>query len=220
MIHNKNTYCRGCRCDVCRAANARYQNEWRLSGPRTVNPAPVKAHLLKLRKFGMTNRHIAIAAGVGISTVARVFGKATDPMDVMKKETAAKLLRVTPAIPKTVGLVPSFVVRRKLQALIAIGWTQKDLAKMLGLDLKNMNAIINNGRNKQRVAVRTQQLIDSLYEQLSMTVGLSDRSRELARKKRWLPPLAWDDIEDEKERPNYWGTVHFSVREKPKRKAS
>lgn len=95
---------------------------------------------------------------------------------------------------------------RRIQALQRLGWAVPVMAKRLGL---SHQALYDIGRYPT-VYATTRDRIIALYDELSMVlpepattaekVSVS-RARNNATRKGWPPPLAWDDIDDENERP-------------------
>lgn len=90
---------------------------------------------------------------------------------------------------------------RRLRALAAIGWPMLTLSRRLGGATREYAGQIVN--NRQRVRTRTATAVANLYDELSMTLGPSQRTRNAAKAKGWPPPLAWDDetIDDPSARP-------------------
>jgi hypothetical protein len=90
---------------------------------------------------------------------------------------------------------------RRLQALAALGYGLLDLAEHLEWgksrvrDVQSMRAPL--------VRVATAERVARVYDELAMTPGPSTRARDLARRRGWVPPLAWDDdeIDDPQARP-------------------
>lgn len=197
MTHGtRASYVKGCHCDACRAANARYAKlaKYRQDTGRTVmvDAAPVKRHLAKLRAAGVGKRTIARQAGVSQTVVDRLLGLNSDrPAQRIRPETAERLLAVTTKQLAAGAYIDATGTTRRLQALVAIGHTQSSLAARIGWTTANLNVIVLGRRDS--VTVATAQLIAQLYDELSMTPGPSNRSRRLAASHRWLPPLAWDD---------------------------
>lgn len=93
------------------------------------------------------------------------------------------------------GVEPSLVdatgTARRLQALVAAGTTQADLACHLGVLPGNLGPLVN-GENPQ-VTARTRQAVAALYEQLWNPAHPDPRAVAHARRKGWAPPVAWDD---------------------------
>lgn len=192
----RSTYVKGCRCDACRAANARYAKlaKYRQDTGRTVmvDAAPVKAHLRRLRAAGVGKRTIANHAGVSQTVVNRLIGiDHSRPATRVRPEIAQKLLAVRPHALADGALVDATGTTRRLQALVAIGWSQTSMAARIGWTVANLNVLVL-GRRSQ-VSVATAKLIGQMYDELSMTPGGSKRSRSLAMARGWAPPLAWDD---------------------------
>lgn len=97
-------------------------------------------------------------------------------------------------------LVDATGTTRRLRALAAVGWSNSELGKRAGVD----HSTVCQWANSRRVRVATAATVRRLYEELSMTPGPSTKVRQLAAKRGWPPPLAWDDdrIDDPAARPN------------------
>lgn len=89
---------------------------------------------------------------------------------------------------------------RRLQALAALGWPLPALALRRGRNPGNLRRTLTTAT----VTVTTAQAIASLYDALRDTVPptrtpaeqtAATDTREQARSRGWLPPLAWDDID-------------------------
>lgn len=91
---------------------------------------------------------------------------------------------------------------RRIRALQALGWRFVDIDKALGRNPTGANACwSHNVISQERVHVDTAAAVAEVYERLCMTLGPSAKTRSLAAGKGWLPPLAWDNIDDPNERP-------------------
>lgn len=192
----RSTYVKGCRCDQCRAANCRYAKlaKYRQDTGRKVlvDAEPVKRHLVKLRAAGVGKRTIAQRSGVAQTVVNRLIGiDHSKPARRIRPETARKLLAVTVEDHADGAYIDSIGTTRRLQALVALGYSQTSLAARLGWTTANLNVITLG--NRSQVTRATAQLIAALYDELSMTPGTSARARSVAARRGWLPPLAWDD---------------------------
>lgn len=89
---------------------------------------------------------------------------------------------------------------RRIRALMALGWRYSDIDAAAGYDGPRPTWS-HNIVNQARVHVDTAAKVDAVYRQLGMTLGPSVRVRNVAAKRGWAPPLAWDNIDDPNERP-------------------
>lgn len=80
---------------------------------------------------------------------------------------------------------------RRLQALAALGYGLLDLADHLGWRKSRVQNV--QTLKASRVCLSTVERVTRVYDELAMTPGPSTRARDLARRKGWVPPLAWDD---------------------------
>lgn len=99
-------------------------------------------------------------------------------------------------------MVPALGTQRRIQALVALGWTMQELDNHLGRSQGYLHNVLRN----DRVHTATAALVSGLYDRLCMVVpqgvpGVRTRQRNRARARGWAPPLAWDDIDDPTERP-------------------
>lgn len=204
MTHGtRSSYVRGCKCHHCRAANARYAKLAKYRSDKgistLVDAGPVKAHLAMLREHGVGKRTIAARAGVAQTVVDRLLGIAPDrPAIKVRPDTAKRLLAVTINEHAPGAIVDATGTRRRLQALVALGWTQTKLAASIGWTTANLNNLILSDDDVTRA---TADLVADLYERLSMRPGPSTRASAVARRRGWAPPLAWDNIDDPAEQP-------------------
>lgn len=102
---------------------------------------------------------------------------------------------------------PTWPLLRRVHALVALGWSQHELARRMGLgDRWTSTATLAY----DNVHASTDRRVRTVYDELCMTLPPTGTSRERASvtrsKKRaqregWPPPLAWDDIDDPAEEP-------------------
>lgn len=95
---------------------------------------------------------------------------------------------------------------RRLQGLVAIGHTQIALARRLRWRQENFASVINGElpRVTSAIADSVEMLFLELWSHPVQTVA-GDRVREVAHRRGWVSPLAWDDIDDPAELPNVAG---------------
>jgi hypothetical protein len=90
-----------------------------------------------------------------------------------------------------VRLVDNTATARRLQALAAIGWSNRALAEHLGINRSRIRQLRN--LSSRRVTADTERAVAWLYRELSDTPGGDIRAKNWARKLGYHPPLAWDD---------------------------
>lgn len=98
--------------------------------------------------------------------------------------------------------------RRRVEALVALGWSGEVIAQRVGISQRNLWSTVRRPRG---VYLSTAKKIARVYDEMSMTLPTATtkgerisvtKSRGLAARKGWAPPLAWDDIDTDPE-PNY-----------------
>lgn len=107
-------------------------------------------------------------------------------------------LRARRYLLRTDGLfVDPTPTRRRIQALQAIGWRYVDIDQQLGRHPTATGATWSHTiMRRKRIHISHAREMAAVYDALSMTLGPSDRTRRRALRSGWLPPLAWDDIDD------------------------
>ncbi len=197
-----------CRCTDCTAANTaisrtatreRIYGRWR----PYVDAGPVREHIATLRAAGIGVERIAQLAGLSVSHIRQLakFGRGDSPTTQrVRPSTAARVLGIgiTNRAPRS--RVDATGTRRRLQALIAIGWAPVLLAAELG---RRPNSL-HRSMTGPSVSARTAHEVVSVYERLwnatpplatSEQRATADAALAHAAAQGWPPPLAWDDID-------------------------
>lgn len=200
-----------CRCESCRSANSEYnRNNKRRQAHAAANPArqylvdaePVRQHVHALQAAGMGWRSIAAQSGVGGTVVKKlVWGdpsRGQAPAKRVRPDTARRLLAVS-LVRADHARVSSIGTQRRLQALVALGWSQSKLAGELGLTPANFGTTIHHSG---QVYESTARAVRALYERLWCTPPpeathrgkiAASRARATAARYGWQLPMAWDD---------------------------
>jgi len=198
-----------CRCTPCRAANTAASNahhrERTFGRPSPFTGAgPTRAHIQRLRGDGIGIDQIAKLTSISTGYLRElVYGRAGRPrIQRVRPETAQRLLRVqiSDANRAAASHVNATGTRRRLQALVAIGWTQTALAAELGRSATNLQRSMTS----KAVTAHTARRVTKLYQRLwniqpphasSAQRAAIDAARARAARHGWQPPLAWDDID-------------------------
>lgn len=165
--------------------------------PRGYVPAgPIRERLLELNRAGFSWRAISEMTGLTEQGLYHI----RDTYKRVQVGTAQKVMRIPSPEPFSGdGIVSAVGSHRRVRALQALGWTQRELESRLGWGHRRLGVIL--GRSK--IAAKNAKAISDLYDQLSMTTGPSEKTRRWAKKLGFVPPLAWDDIDDPDEIPEF-----------------
>lgn len=201
-----------CRCRGCTIANTAASNQMhreRAFGRWTpyVDAAQARQHIQVLRDVGIGVDQIAKLAGLSSSHLRGLIypsSRGKPPFQKVRRETAERILAV-PAEDTSRAAnshVDATGTRRRLQALVAVGWAQAWLAH----ELHRSPANLRRSMTSESVTARTAQLVNDMYErlwdaappdQVPAQRRASDAARTFAADHGWLPPLAWDDIDQD-----------------------
>jgi transcriptional regulator with XRE-family HTH domain len=205
----------GCRCEPCSAANreqARLESRLRAYGQWQpyVDAEPVRQYVCELRASGTGWRRVAELAGLSQSTLSKIlYGGPGDrpPAKGVRAETAKAILAVRPSLAPH-ALTDATGTHRRVQALVAGGHSQAQLAGRLSMTRPNFGSMMQ----RDQVTVETREAVRELYDQLwnqppaeqdHHSRQAASRARNHAAERGWVPPLAWDDdkIDDPAARP-------------------
>lgn len=102
----------------------------------------------------------------------------------------------------TAGVVDATPTLRRLQALVAAGWTCQELAGHLGYSTRQA---VKDIMESPRVYRATHDKVEALYSALQALPGPSQLNRQRSRRKGWAVPFAWDDetIADPEAQPDH-----------------
>lgn len=206
--HGASTVCyirHKCRCDACRAGNRdreRRRRKLKAYGrwEGRVDAQPVRAHIQACSDAGIGHRTLAQRAGVPRSTITNIIYGRPDrghaKTKQLTKATAERILAVpaTPEVAKDGARVSSRPTVLRLQALVAIGYTNQWLARQIGWGGGNLTRLIN--ARQPTVQVATARAVRDLFDAHAMTPAPEGpgavRSRRRAKAHGWVPPLALD----------------------------
>lgn len=197
-----------CTCPPCARRSTEYhQNRRRMIAygrwQPYVDAEPVRQHVSMLRTYGIGVSRIRQLSGISGGAMTKLiygFG-GRPPSQRVRTRTADRLLAVRPSLDVVLptALVDGTGTRRRLRALVAVGWPQTELSRLLGMDRKSVNEQVN--AVKLTAYGATARAVRNLYDQLwnvnPATQGVGARWIEEARARAaarcWAPPAAWDD---------------------------
>lgn len=199
-----------CRCRPCRdalSAIRRQENKLKAYGRYDVGRVPIEPiqeHIRHLQANGISVKQLAKLTGLSLSTLgAIIWGRherAGQTYTRVTKPTAAKILAIQPR-PESMAAgrpIDATGTRRRLQALMTLGYSKQELGRRLQVTPSNMTSLMK----RDQVTASTARKSTALYDQLWNTprVGTDHRTRiSISRTLRYaqtnghLPPMAWDD---------------------------
>lgn len=160
--------------------------------PTSLLPADeAGAHVRRLNDLGWSFNALEAMAGGAVTSVT-LGNLATGRHPAVERKTAAVVL----AIPYTlapsarvpdVALVPLLGARRRVHALMRLGWNHAAMKTLIGDTSHIARASYTT------LSARRWRLVDAMYETHCMTPGPSQMTANRARAAGFAPPLAWDD---------------------------
>lgn len=162
-------------------------------GPK-VDGEPTRERIRQLRAEGMADFQIALMAGLAKATIYAVMHR-SDGM--VRLETHEAIMGVQSAKRP---LLPGDVVdptgtRRRLRALVSMGFTNEFIANAIGMDPRGFPRVLN--RDDTLVLRRVAEAVAAAYARHYMDddpVGwVAERARRRAARAGWRGPWAWDD---------------------------
>lgn len=163
------------------------------TGPLTVPVGPVREHITDLLEAGGTYSQIGHVTGMIRESVRYIHIMAKTRVD---RDLAARIMRVNPrtlALVVPSGKVQAAGTRRRVQALLAMGYTFEGLTALAqeyqpGIEIGH---VVFSGY----VLTTTRDAVVRLYDRLWMTLGPSNLNRARALKHGWALPGQWDGVD-------------------------
>jgi hypothetical protein len=199
-----------CRCTDCTAANtaaSRTATRERIYGrwQPYVDAGPVCEHIAALRAAGIGVERIAHLAGLSVSHIRELAEDGRGDSSATRRvrpSTATRILAISinDAHRAPHSRIDATGTRRRLQALIAIGWP----TELLAAQLSRRTTSLCRSMTGESVTARTAHDVAALYERLWNTSppaatgeqrAAVDAAQAHAAGQGWLPPLAWDNLD-------------------------
>lgn len=159
-----------------------------------VDAEPIRQHVRWLMEQGVPLKNLT---PIYPTVHALVYGRPSrgvKPVQRMKKHIAEALLAVQPTLDMLGpgAHVDATGVRRRLQALHALGWGWAALAR----ELESVPIQVRSTLTADTVTAKWARRVIAAYDRLSMVRPegkYAQRARNRSARRGWLPPLAWDD---------------------------
>jgi len=230
--HQEKTTCyiqHQCRCDACTEHNRQREAQrakliaYGRYDSGLVDAAPARAHVVELSTKGIGYKRVAMLAGLHVTTVRVLVSGREDGhrkgelAKRIKRETSDAILAVQPSLEVLGARVPVAAAPyvRRLKALVALGWSQSQLAAALGIERSNFRFIpeydrAGSHRHRVTIGAGTARAIVRLYDEISNRQPpetnqreriAASRARGYAREAGWPLPMDWEAVDDDFERP-------------------
>ncbi|WP_330236119.1 hypothetical protein [Streptomyces sp. NBC_00566] len=197
-----------CTCQPCRERSTAYmQHRSRMVAygrwQPYVDAEPIRQHVALLRACSLGIPRIRQLSGTSGGAMSKLLYGANGkpPSARVRTLTADRLTGIRPSLELALptARVDGVGTRRRLRALVAVGWPQIELAHRLGMDKKSVNDQVNThglpAYASTALAVRA--LYDELWNVDPASQGVGERwiaeAKARAHARGWAPPAAWDD---------------------------
>ncbi|MFJ3950235.1 hypothetical protein ACIPXV_09220 [Streptomyces libani] len=210
--HHRNLTCvkdYRCKRPECVARSYAYdRRRYRMQGYGTWQPlvdaTPARQHIDALRGTGHSLPDIQCLARVSAATLARIlYDGVNKRSERVRAEVSDRILSIplAPAPIKPSSIIDATGTRRRLQALVAMGWTLTAIGPHLGFHPRRLTDLLHG----ERVLASTARRIADGYRIVQTwdpkAHGVSEvsiaKSRKLAARAGWHGPFAWDDNIDD-----------------------
>lgn len=164
-----------------------------------VPAAPIRNRAKALMDLGWSLESIVKSAQIDATNAGLRLIVGGVSRNAERKWLPVASLPITLAVPDHLPdtcLVPSLGCARRVQALMAMGWRHEDITEYVGRSSHHLSA-----QTYASINAHDWRLIDAAYDVLSGSYGGSPKSRTRAKKVGFLPPLAWNDIDNPDEKP-------------------
>ncbi|MGX1809687.1 hypothetical protein ACWIGI_28535 [Nocardia sp. NPDC055321] len=143
-----------------------------------------------LHRWGFSDFAIAAVAGLDQKSVWKIRHRIHQTVTI---QCAARIMSVTHVPhPAQSGMkMPNIGTRRRIQALLAIGWTLSDLGNHVGVT----GGQFSQYTVRRWVLYETWAMVRDLYESLSGTPGPSRYGEKRARGRGLATPLQWEGVD-------------------------
>ncbi|QFP96848.1 helix-turn-helix DNA-binding protein [Gordonia phage Mcklovin] len=188
-------------CPACYERDRTRQKAYGRWESQHVDAQPVRDHIQKLRDAGISNKRLRELTGVSTNTIQVLMTgrpeRGHGPTKKVLRRTADRILAVpVPEIAFAIAspgrIVPALGTTRRLQALVANGYSQREICRRLGWAWQGNATALFLGRAEYVVARRARE-VAHLFTQLQMVPGTDVRARNRGRAHGWAPPLDWDE---------------------------
>lgn len=167
-----------------------------------VSARPVRERVWAMNAAGMPTNAIEARLGMPAGTLHHTMWKRElvgEYSKEIRRETAEAVMAYWPTLEDFPDhcLIEAVGSRRRVEALITLGWTQVYLAGKVGMSEKALRRALKNPKVTAATARRLVVLYDELWKRrpyiTEIPAVLAERTRRQAQAAGFVGPLAWDD---------------------------
>jgi hypothetical protein len=164
--------------------------------PAYVDAAPIRKHIARLAKIGITPTMIARQVGIADATVCHIRDGAYPSV---QQRVASAILSADHHPTESMATVLACGASRRLHALGAAGWPLSAVSLEIGM----MPAQMSYVHRRQYITWETWRRIRDVYDRLSPTPGPSSLTFKRSADRGLLLPMEWEgyDIDDPRVTP-------------------
>ncbi|MEV2277824.1 hypothetical protein AB0I72_19790 [Nocardiopsis sp. NPDC049922] len=176
-----------------------------------VDAAPAREHAERLRAIGISTARLAELSEVPLATVRHIlYGTGGHPPAKRTEQDHLDRILAVPAVP-LLGAPGAFIdacgTVRRLQALIAAGWSVAELARRLAVFPPNLAQMLQRSQVRVTTALAVRRLYDELWDVEPPQDTPRQRravreARERAARAGWPTPAGWDDDDIDLPKPD------------------
>jgi AraC-like DNA-binding protein len=195
----------GCKCPSCQRANRTAQQARRRAiaygqWHPYADAEPIRAHLTQLLDSGISLATVAARAGVSRGTLHALLSTHNAATRPRVRTNTAQRIRQVNAVSQHPAVVDSTGAKRRLQALIAIGWSMARLATHLHCHPSTISRLLRGTTITRSIDHAIRDLYIRLADQPAPTAATGERSsveaaRRYADAHGWATPDRWTDID-------------------------
>jgi hypothetical protein len=164
-----------------------------------VDATPARQHILRLQRAEMSAEAIAHVAGVSVHSILDILRphptKRRGRRRRITPDLAAKILAVKHD-QRISGRVDATGTKRRVQALVALGWPVSHISRHVGLSRENAAEILDRARVYNSTATAIANAYDTLRRKRPEKNGVIKAhvtvAKNRAARNKWAPPSYWD----------------------------
>jgi hypothetical protein len=206
-IHGRTVTCyktHGCRCKPCKVRVAkdersRYRAKQNGTYRAMTTPDRAREHINMLHSKGMSQLGLSRVTGLAPATLKDI--REGDVATILHSTERAILATKPRVSVRAGGRVDSTGSRRRLQALMVIGYTTIELSAMLGMSRAGASRIMHSTAVTKDNADAVSKLFERLVLIPAPETPDAKRARTWASRNRYVSAFAWDNIDDPNENP-------------------